>query len=419
MLSTTARHNLWHEKLLLNKATGHLCAIALIVGGAQAIAYRDWIQDTGQLISAIVLLAIYSLSSFLSASISRFPGGKLFRYSVAALLISIALIFSIIIVFQLPVSRASLCIGIAIHINITWISRYLKNRYCKLKLAYIPSVYSNHPVKSSEIDVRVLQTPNLGNCRFDGLVIDSKIKLDNSWLQLVANAGISGTPVLDARKVHELLEGKVLLSRLDSTDLVDLQPSQLSLSIKRLTDITITLALLPLALPLCLILGLAIRLDSPGGAIYSQTRTGKGNKPFKMYKLRSMQQEDNLNPRFANDDEHRITRLGKWLRKYRLDELPQLYNVLKGEMSLIGPRPEQPGFVESFSKTVPFYTYRHIINPGITGWAQVNQGYTSCVTSTKEKVEHDFYYIKHLSIWLDIMIILRTIRTVFTGSGAL
>ena len=140
--------------------------------------------------------------------------------------------------------------------------------------------------------------------------------------------------------------------------------------------------------------------------------------PFHMYKFRSMIPEDDDTPRFADMDKHRITRFGSFIRKFRLDELPQFLNVIKGDMSLIGPRPEQAGFVDQFEQEVPFYSYRHIVKPGITGWAQVSQGYAVCTESTREKVEHDFFYIKNLSLWMDILIVLKTIRTVATGFGA-
>ncbi len=419
LLSTPVRHTHWHERLLLNKGMGHLLALTTILASAQLLGQQSNIESMAQLTSLGALLAMYIITAFLTSGISRFPGGKLFRYSVAAFLISMALVFSCIAILQLPFSMNSLVIGMVVHLNINWLSKVINHQFFKIKLAYTPSGFQNHPVENTEMDIRILQNPKLGGSRYDGLVIDSREELDHSWLELVAKSGISGIPVLDARHVHEIVQGKVPIESLNSSDLVNLQPSQIYLGVKRLIDIFIAIALVPLILPLCLILGIAIMVESPGWAIYSQLRTGKGNKPFKMYKLRSMRQESSINPRFANEDQHRITKLGKWLRKYRLDELPQLFNVLKGEMSLIGPRPEQPAFVDSFSKTVPFYTYRHVVMPGITGWAQVNQGYTFCVASTKEKVEHDFYYIKHLSIWLDIMIMLRTIRTVLTGSGAM
>jgi len=127
---------------------------------------------------------------------------------------------------------------------------------------------------------------------------------------------------------------------------------------------------------------------------------------------------ENYGPRFTGKDDQRITHVGRILRKHRLDELPQLINVLSGKMSLIGPRPEQQDFVEEYSKTIAFYPYRHSVKPGITGWAQVSQGYTSSEESTREKLEHDFYYIKHVSPWLDLLILIKTFNTIIGGYGS-
>ena len=132
--------------------------------------------------------------------------------------------------------------------------------------------------------------------------------------------------------------------------------------------------------------------------------------------MRNDPEEDK--PQFALSDDKRITNVGRFIRKTRIDEIPQFINVLKGDMSIIGPRPEQLAFVEQFEKEIPFYPYRHVVRPGITGWAQVMQGYADCADDTRVKIEHDFYYIKHFSLWLDILIVVKTIRTILTGFGA-
>ena len=149
------------------------------------------------------------------------------------------------------------------------------------------------------------------------------------------------------------------------------------------------------------------------------SRIGQGGTVFEVVKFRTMRvAESGRTHRFADAEEDRITRLGKFLRKTRIDELPQLWNVLKGEMSLIGPRPEQVPFVKEFEERIPFYAYRHLVRSGITGWAQVNQGYAANTAQTQTKLEYDLFYIKHLSFTLDILLIVRTIKTVLTGYGA-
>jgi len=188
---------------------------------------------------------------------------------------------------------------------------------------------------------------------------------------------------------------------------------------KRVLDLALVLALLPLWLPLSLLVGLAVRLDSPGPALFGQVRTGLHGQPFRLWKFRSMQHQPADAPaRFARQDDPRITRLGRWLRRSRLDELPQLVNVLRGEMSLIGPRPEQTALVDTFARELPGYPYRHLVRPGLTGWAQVQQGYAASTEETAVKLSHDLYYVTHYSLAMDLLIALRTVRIVCTGWGA-
>ncbi len=212
--------------------------------------------------------------------------------------------------------------------------------------------------------------------------------LSDEWVRFIALHNSRNIPVLSGKYLNESLDGSVDFKTLSSSDLRSLQPNPLFLLGKRVLDVTGALLLLPVALPLLALVALAIRLESPGPALFIQPRVGAGNKTFAMLKFRSMRLprdgEDN-EPRFADEEEHRITRLGRVLRRSRLDELPQLWNVIIGDMSLIGPRPEQPAFAKDFERAVPYYSYRHIIKPGITGWAQVQQGYASGVVDTRKK----------------------------------
>ena len=189
--------------------------------------------------------------------------------------------------------------------------------------------------------------------------------------------------------------------------------------IKRIMDIALIIISLPLTLPLMCLTALAVVLESRGGALFTQNRIGQGGREFTIYKFRSMAKNSEAHgAQLAQIGDARITRVGKFIRKTRLDELPQFWNILRGDMSLIGPRPEQRVFVEQFNDSIPFYNYRHIVKPGLSGWAQVTQGYAGNEDETQIKLEHDFYYIKHFSLSLDILIIFKTIKTILTGFGA-
>jgi exopolysaccharide biosynthesis polyprenyl glycosylphosphotransferase len=193
---------------------------------------------------------------------------------------------------------------------------------------------------------------------------------------------------------------------------------RINVKIKRLVDMTISGALLLATLPLMLLVALAIRIDSPGPVFYSQVRTGINKRPFKVHKFRSMYRDaEKRGIQWASSRDPRITRVGGWLRAMRIDELPQLLNVLRGEMSLIGPRPERPEFDLKLREEIPYYDLRYLVKPGITGWAQVNYPYGSSVEDAYQKVAYDLYYIKNYSLWLDATIILKTIRVVFLGKG--
>ena len=189
---------------------------------------------------------------------------------------------------------------------------------------------------------------------------------------------------------------------------------------KRLFDLTVSTLLLLVCLPVLLLAVICIYLESGLPVLYRQERVGRGGRTFTLYKLRSMRKdaESNGTPQWAAADDDRITRVGRFLRKSRIDELPQILNVLKGEMSFVGPRPERPVFVDQLVKQIPFYALRHSVKPGITGWAQVRYSYGASVDDAVEKLQHDLYYVKNNSLFLDIMIMIATVEVVLWGRGA-
>ncbi|WP_267394041.1 TIGR03013 family XrtA/PEP-CTERM system glycosyltransferase [Sphingomonas sp. GC_Shp_1] len=194
----------------------------------------------------------------------------------------------------------------------------------------------------------------------------------------------------------------------------------LSSVFKRAFDIVASLLLLVLTLPVILVTAVAIKLESRGPAFYRQRRVGLYNQGFDIVKLRSMRQDAEVAGKavWAAEDDPRITRIGRFIRKVRIDELPQTWTVLKGEMSFVGPRPERPQFVEQLEQHLPFYAERHMVKPGITGWAQINYPYGASIEDSRHKLEYDLYYAKNYSPFLDLLILLQTLRVVLWPSGA-
>ena len=242
---------------------------------------------------------------------------------------------------------------------------------------------------------------------------------DATLLSLIRATRHKNIQLIQRQDFIENMTGRLTVETISIIDLTDALDKGFFALVKRLFDIIISLALLGLLSPLMLLTILVIRLESSGAAIYSQKRVGQGGTPFTIYKFRSMTEAaKNASSAFATEDEFRITRIGAFIRRSRIDEIPQLWNVLRGDMSLVGPRPEQVSFVEQFLDQIPSYGLRHLVRPGITGWAQVMQGYAADTESTAEKLSYDLFYIKHSGLTMDLLIIIRTIKTILTGFGS-
>jgi sugar transferase (PEP-CTERM system associated) len=195
--------------------------------------------------------------------------------------------------------------------------------------------------------------------------------------------------------------------------------SPFSNAVKRAFDIVVALGLLVCALPVMAVTAIAVRLESPGPALYRQERVGFGGASFKILKFRSMRDDAERDGiRWAANGDSRVTRVGNIIRKFRIDELPQLFNVLRGDMSFVGPRPERPFFVDQLAKAIPFYGERHSVKPGITGWAQVNYPYGASIEDAKQKLAYDLYYVKNHTVFLDLVILVHTVRVILFSEGA-
>ena len=254
----------------------------------------------------------------------------------------------------------------------------------------------------------------LRDWRIWGIVIAEDEPAPHTHAALLDNK-LRGIPVYSDLSFQERHLGRIELDAVDANWLLfadGFQNGVLSRAVKRVIDIAVALSLTIVTLPLMLVTAVAIRIDSRGPVFYRQERTGLHGETFTLFKFRSMATDAEVagKPQWAQKRDPRVTRVGAFIRASRIDELPQLFNVLRGEMSMIGPRPERPLFVDELAKVIPFYDHRGYVKPGLTGWAQVNYPYGASVEDAREKLAYDLYYVKNRGVLLDMVILLSTVR---------
>jgi lipopolysaccharide/colanic/teichoic acid biosynthesis glycosyltransferase len=257
--------------------------------------------------------------------------------------------------------------------------------------------------------------------RPDRIVIALADRRGRLPVQELLQARVQGIAIEDGVQFYERLTGKIAIEALTPYDLIsspDFRKSHVDLAFGHALSLLVSLVALVFLLPLFALIALAIKLDSPGPVFFVQNRVGLRGRPLRLLKFRTMHPVDRPPSEWACDNGDRITRAGYWLRRYRLDELPQLVNVLRGEMNLVGPRPHPACNVELFKQNIPYYWLRSVVRPGLTGWAQVRQGYANGLEEETEKMRHDLYYIKHMSAWLDLRILFSTVQTILSGHGS-
>lgn len=365
----------------------------------------------------------YLCINFILWQFKRFAGINIHGFIIPTVSIIYLVVFSYFIFTRLGYSRHVLLSGFTLNLVYFFINYLLLQKYKKLTYAVLPfgKVHLLLEKKTiRNINFIELKEPFLSNKSFKGIIADlHSAELDKQWNRFLAECTLRRIPVFHIKQVQESLTGRIQIEHLSENQFGSLLPSPFYIPLKRLLDILIIILTLPITLTIMCVTAIAIRLEGKGSIFFIQNRVGQANKNFRIFKFRSMSMNAEINgAKLAQQHDYRITKVGKFIRKTRIDELPQIWNVLKGDMSLIGPRPEQRAFVDQFEENIPFYIYRHVLKPGMTGWAQVMQGYTSDENETLVKIQYDFYYIKHFSFWLDILILLKTIRVVITGFGA-
>ena len=255
------------------------------------------------------------------------------------------------------------------------------------------------------------------------IVVALKEKRGSFPTKELMHCRMAGIEILEGNTFYEKLTGKLLVKKINPSWLIfsdGFRKSKLRTFLKRIEDLVVSISALVLLTPVCVLVSIVIKLDSKGPVLFSQDRVGKNKKEFMVHKFRSMvdDAEKLSGPVWAQDNDNRITRVGRCVRKFRIDELPQFWDVFIGNMSIVGPRPERKHFTDELEEIIPYYSQRFVVKPGITGWAQVSYDYGASVEDAVEKLNYDLFYVKNMSIMFDIVIILRTIKTVIFGKGA-
>ena len=371
----------------------------------------------------IISMLAVGITHFVSArsifSLTEHPGHKSYFTVISTALLWFLISWIVLQALFLPYSLWYLGLGFILSL-ISCILGFRFRIRNKPILAYVPLSKAEQANLLPDVDWVRLDQPSSVLQNVNGYVVDlHNPSLSSDWQKFLAEETLKGIPVYHIRNVEEALTGRVKIHHMYENNLGSLLPSKNYMLIKHFFDVILVILSFPITLPIMLITALIIRLESPGSVLFIQNRVGQGGKEFKIYKFRSMTQDSEKDgAKMASVGDMRVTRVGKFIRKVRIDELPQFFNILKGDMSLIGPRPEQKVFVDDFEDKIPFYNYRHIVKPGISGWAQVMHGYAANADETQVKVEYDFYYIKHFSFTLDVLIFFKTIKTMLTGFGA-
>jgi lipopolysaccharide/colanic/teichoic acid biosynthesis glycosyltransferase len=296
---------------------------------------------------------------------------------------------------------------------------YANRQWVPLKIAVVPGATPLNMPELLADSVEITMLSSAPNIDFDysGVIADLNQDLGSKWERFLALAALRGIPVYHVKQFNESISGRVVVDHLRENTLGAVVPSLIYPQFKRAIDFLTALLCLPVVATILGVCAILIKFDTPGPIFYCQRRAGFGGRPFTIFKLRTMT-HDHGGGDYTVEGDKRITRVGRFLRQYRLDELPQVINILRGDMSWIGPRPEAISLAEWYDREVPFYIYRHIVRPGMSGWAQVHQGNVAEVDAARMKLEYDFYYIKHFSFWLDAVIVLKTLRAIVTGFGS-
>ena len=400
-------------------------AVPFIIKFYEPMSYFVDQQSINSFAGSVVVIM---LGRFLTKRMEHFPGVSSGAIIAISYLSSFTLVALAFLFLRLDYSRVIFLSGSGAA-TLWFIGIYLyRQRFIVLNFSCIPGTDIISKIGLPNVQLHELESTSDFDSVGGAVIADLRADIPTEWVQFLSECALREIPVYHVKHVREHLTGIVQIETISENNLGSILPSRAYLGLKRLVDTIAALILLPFLLVGLVILA-PIMLATQGGPVfYTQRRIGRGGREFTMYKLRTMHNavsngepehhDDQRNAAETKHEDPRITPIGRFLRKFRIDELPQLFNVLRGEMSWIGPRPEAAILGSMYEEIVPFYKYRYIVRPGITGWAQVNQGHVTDVNDIGLKLQYDFYYIKNISAWLDLLIAVRTIKIVLQGFGS-
>ena len=404
--------NIGRMLLSLFCLVGFETILSLLLEGRYLLSASDTIR-----VSALLITGIYLIIFLVALRLSRWT-----RFRTGEQLLSVWLILGLagtlgLLMFRLPYSVTFL--GLIYPTATVILLLFGKGLSQRSSMRLGVSALLIDQIDSRTGAFIPMDSASLPEGAIDAVLVSEEQLSDSAWTPFLSWCALNAVPVIMIRDYIEAESGRVDLKNFIFTDLLHVRSSDTYLFVKRVFDAVCSLLLLLVfSIPMALMV-VVIKLETTGPAIFAQQRIGLGGVSFTMYKFRSMVTDaERGGAQFAAKGDKRVTRVGKFIRKFRIDELPQLYNVLRGDMSLIGPRPEQKNLLDELVEEIPLFPFRHSVRPGITGWAQVCQGYAYDVDSSSEKITYDLFYIKNLSFLLDMTIIVRTIRIMLTGFGS-
>ena len=365
------------------------------------------------------------IAFWMRLSIETYPGIRRSAVILPAAVTGHGVMLVGFLLTRLPYDRVALTVGFILHVIWLYVLYVYADRNVARSIAIVPFGDVEGLSRIDGIRWKVLTRPRLSDTkRVNAIVADFSAELPDEWEAFLADAALAGRIVYQVKQLSESLTGRVELEHLSENSFGSLLPARGYFHLKGLADFLTAVVVLPVALPLMAAVAIAIRLDSRGPAFFLQKRVGHAGRGFTVYKFRTMrvlgkgEAAPSRTEAMTGEEDDRVTRVGRFLRTTRIDELPQIINILKWQMSWIGPRPEAAILSQWYTSEIPFYRYRHVVKPGISGWAQVNQGHVAEVNEVHRKLQYDFYYIKYFSPWLDVLIIFKTIKTMLNGFGA-